>query len=355
MLTTSLKRSVFCAAALLLAGTAWSDESPAINTANATVNCDGSYSLTVTGSVTSPPQGATYIINYSITTSPSQSTVTGSFAVTLGQNGNFSQTVSGSLGGPFQAGSTLSGTVVLSSSTGAMASGPISFTYPVGCTPPPPPPPCVANTTNTSNFNGTPINGGTFIWFNANFKASGIPSNGTTIFFNNSTISFTANQGYTLAVPNAQITFSPSASCASTSFDTASNTWMTTIPISGSDEIFLTGLAFPVPSGFGKVQGNVVWSGTVDTNGSGISLSWKWGAAVYTTFTTDYNALGVKPAHTNTCLYNNSDHAGTPEGVDTGSGEPFKHFVIGGARGGGGSNFTGSCSGTVSVTPACIQ
>src|SRR5439155_361606 len=43
-------------------------------------------------------------------------------------------------------------------------------------------------------------------------------------------------------------------------------------------------------------------------------------------------------------LTSNSDHAGTPEA--------FKPYVIGGARGGGGSNYTGSLSGTVAVAPA---
>ncbi len=56
-------------------------------------------------------------------------------------------------------------------------------------------------------------------------------------------------------------------------------------------------------------------------------------------FGADYNSLGVKPVDDNKASQNkNSDHAGTPEN--------FKSFVIGGARGGGGSNFTGSYSGT---------
>jgi hypothetical protein len=206
---------------------------------------------------------------------------------------------------------------------------------------------------NISNFNGTPIKPGNFIWFNANFTASGIPSTGANIFFTASTITFTADQPYTVNVPNAQITFSPSA-CASTSFDTASNTWMTVVPLSGSDEIFLTGVAFPVPASFaqanGRVQGPVTWQGTFASDTAGISVAWKWGAAVYQVFGTDYNVLSVKPAHTNTCMYQNSDHAGTPEGVDPGSGRPFKDFVTGGARGGGGSNWTGSWSGTVGVS-----
>lgn len=207
---------------------------------------------------------------------------------------------------------------------------------------------------NISNFNGTPIQPGNFVWFNANFTASGIPSSGATISFNTSTITFTTDQPYTVNVPNAQITFDPNAVCASTTFDTGTNTWMTTVPLAGSDEIFLTGVPFLVPAGFGRVQGPVTWQGTFTSTTPGISVAWKWGAAVYKVFSTNYNMLGVKPAHTNTCLYQNSDHAGTPEGVDPGSGRPFKDFVTGGARGGGGSNWTGSWSGTAGVS-VCVN
>jgi hypothetical protein len=208
--------------------------------------------------------------------------------------------------------------------------------------------------TNISNFNGTPIQPGNFIWFNANFTASGIPSTGATILFQASAISFTADKPYNVTVPNAQITFDPNAVCASTTFDTGTQTWMTTVPLSGSDEIFLSGVAFPVPAGFSRVNGPVAWQGTFTSNTAGISVGWKWGAAVYKTFSLDYNLLGVKPTHTRTCLYNNSDHAGTPEGVDPGSGQPFKDFVVGGARGGGGSNWTGSWSGTAGVS-VCVN
>ena len=76
-----------------------------------------------------------------------------------------------------------------------------------------------------------------------------------------------------------------------------------------------------------------------------ISISWKWSAAVYTTDMSDYNADQVKPAHTNTCDHTGSDHAGTPMAK--------KGSVIGGARGGGGSNYTGSWSGTQTVKPNC--
>lgn len=207
-------------------------------------------------------------------------------------------------------------------------------------------PRCMAQTVNVSNFNATPINGGSFIWFNANFKAAGIPSTGAKVFFRNSTIQFAADQAYSLAVPNAQITFDPTVKCATTSYDPISNTFSTVVPVSGSDEIFLTGRAFAVPASFanvgGKVTGSVIWQGTLGSDTPGVSVSWKWGAAVYSTFSTDYNALQILPAHGNSCSAAGGDHAGTPEA--------FTQFVVGGARGGGGSNFTGSWSGTQDVS-----
>jgi hypothetical protein len=215
-----------------------------------------------------------------------------------------------------------------------------------------------APTAISSNFNGTPINGGNYIWFNANLAASGIPRTGAMITLTGSRISFTADRAYDLAVPNALITFSSNAACASTSFNAITNTWMATVPISGSDEIFLSGLAFPVPASFasagGRVSGPVAWKGTVASGTPGVSINWKWGAAVYTSFSTEYNNLAIKPTHSNSCLLRNSDHAGTPEGISP-TGMSFQRFVIGGARGGGGSNFTGGWSGTQKITPVAAQ
>ena len=58
-------------------------------------------------------------------------------------------------------------------------------------------------------------------------------------------------------------------------------------------------------------------------------LQWQWAAAFYTQFSTDLNAIGVKPIDGDkNNPYTNSDHAGSPENL--------KAFVSGGARGGGG-------------------
>ena len=201
-----------------------------------------------------------------------------------------------------------------------------------------------------SNFNGTSIAGGDYIWFGAVFKpTTNISKAATTnIYFQNQTISFTAGGvNYNLSVPNAQITFSPTASIATTVYNASTNTWVTTIPANQtlSGNAFLSGFAFKVPAG-GLAGGinPVTWSGTFTTDQSGLGLNWQWAAANYTAFNSNYSQLGIKPVDSNNLsIYLNSDHAGSPEN--------YESYVTGGARGGGGSNYTGSYSGTASDSP----
>jgi hypothetical protein len=204
-----------------------------------------------------------------------------------------------------------------------------------GCAPPPPT--CTGNAI-VSNFNGTAIPGGDYIWFNSVFKPTGVASGGGTVTLSNAHVTFSVGTtDYTVPVPDAVITFSPSAGSGSTSFN--GTEWVTTVPSSFSDNVFLSGVAFPVPaSGLAGGINPVTWTGDFTLN-SVSSISWQWAAAVYTTFSTDYNSLGVKPLHsTSLDSYNNGDQAGTPEN--------FKSDVTGGARGGGGANATGSYSPT---------
>ncbi|HTA67310.1 MAG TPA: hypothetical protein VK776_03505 [Bryobacteraceae bacterium] len=214
------------------------------------------------------------------------------------------------------------------------------------------PSPCLIS----SNFNGTPIAGGNYVWFNSAFSLPGFdPSQLTsplTITFNAVTITFTANgTPYTVNAPNASITYNPGATTATTTFTPGTpGQWTTTLPtthLAGSN--FLDAVEFLVPpGGLPGGIGPVTWQGTFSSTASTINVQWQWAAAVYTAFGTDYNTLGVKPVDDNHgSAYQNSDHAGTPEN--------FKQFVTGGARGGGGSNYTGSYSGTGSCptsTPA---
>ncbi len=199
----------------------------------------------------------------------------------------------------------------------------------------------------TSNFNGTPINAGDFIWFTSVVKVQGLGSDPATIGFTGS-ISFTVDgTPYMIPVPSAVINFSPSAIVATTMF--CNGQWVTTVPLSGlAGNVFLDGVALqaPYPAGFPGGIHNLTWQGMFFSLTPGLKIQWQWAAAVYASpiFGADYNALAVKPVDDNKAsAYKNSDHAGTPEN--------FRPYVVGGARGGGGSNYTGSYSGTAAASP----
>ena len=208
----------------------------------------------------------------------------------------------------------------------------------------------------SSNFNGTPISGGDYIWFNSVLKLTS-PTTISSPFTITVTGQTITSAHFSISVPKARITFDPSATKGSTTFDATTNTWITIVPApSGKpfgDNVFMSGVAYHVPNG-GLPGGinPVTW--TASFGGTGMAtLHWQWGAAVYTTLTSGgctftstsnncYNLLGVKPLHsTSLDSYKNGDQAGTPE--------KFAGDEIGGARGGGGSNATGSYSSTGSV------
>jgi hypothetical protein len=196
-----------------------------------------------------------------------------------------------------------------------------------------------------SNFNGTAIHPGSTVWFNSVFKASGLGSQGATLFISHGSV---LSSAFGAATPDAVITFSPTATSAATTFDAGSNTWFTTVPLGLGGNTFMGGFALPLPNGLAGGLNPVTWTADFATDTPGVSVNWQWAAAVYRSFSTDFSALGVKPVDSNSASqYHNSDHAGTPEN--------FKTFVTGGARGGGGSNFTGSYSATGHVTPEIVQ
>ncbi len=206
-----------------------------------------------------------------------------------------------------------------------------------------PPAPCTASDAIGSNFNGTDIDPGSTIWFNNIVKVEGRGGAAALVCFENVSISLNVDGTLlTVPAPDTYIAFDPTATLATTVFVPAVNAWFTTVPASYSGNVFLSGVALPVPNGLPGGISPVTWSGDFSTNLNGLSMKWKWAAAVYTSFPTDYNAIGVKPIDGSSMNpYPNSHHAGTPEN--------YGSFVVGGARGGGGSNFTGSYSGTSTV------
>ncbi len=204
-------------------------------------------------------------------------------------------------------------------------------------------------TSISSYFNSTPIPAGKWLWFNANLKMSMyydcVP---TIIYSTNNVITFSANGvPYTLNAPDAVITLDPNATCSTTTWNGALNRWEIVAPVTGTDEIFFTGLGFQVPVNFPGGIKPVSWTTTLSSNQPGVEFKWRWGAAVYGTDMSNYAGLGVKPTTKKSCAYNNTDKAGTPE--------TKKSFVMKGARGGGGTNYTGSWTSYKNVSLECAD
>jgi hypothetical protein len=204
----------------------------------------------------------------------------------------------------------------------------------------------------SSNFNGTAVSSGNYIWFSAVGKLAGsAPSTPFTIDLTGSQITFTSTDAshtpIVVSAPNAVITFGPSGTTASDSF--ASGSWDVTAAYNASGNVFLDGVAFKIPSGISITSANpVTWTADFSTNASSpFTLNWAWAAAAYSSSctamgsTSAYGSLDVQPA-------DNSIHAGTPNACGP---SITPNYLEPGARGGGGSNWTGSLSGTVAVTP----
>ena len=240
-------------------------------------------------------------------------------------------------------------------SSGNTASATCGITIPPG----PPPPVCGTGLQPiTYNLSENGQNASEIVWFNSHFKLQGpLPNSDFTVTVVNGTIQFGTS---TLTVPNAMITFSSTATCASTTFNTTTSTWQTTLPLSAAqqaDEIFAAGLAYVLPSSFPQNVQGVTWTADFTASVPSLQIQWQWGAANYLSNDTkgdvfpmtggvpDYNAMMVDPGHnvTSCAGYNNGDHAGTPENATV------KALVTGGGSGGGGSNWTGSWSSTQSL------
>ncbi|HEY5621571.1 MAG TPA: PEP-CTERM sorting domain-containing protein, partial [Pontiella sp.] len=187
-----------------------------------------------------------------------------------------------------------------------------------------------------SNFNGTSIPSPRYIWFNSHLTSVSGASEPFTLYISNQHVTFSKDgSAYDVAIPDAAIHFVAGAT-PSSSF--AANTWSTTVPDDNNDP-FMSGFGWQVPvSGLSGGINPVTWTADFSASVEGLSLNWQWSAAVYTTFTDDMSLVGATPV----------DGAGGFS--QSGSPANYSDYVVGGARGGGGSNFTGSNSGTGSVS-----
>ena len=181
------------------------------------------------------------------------------------------------------------------------------------------------------------------MWVHAQFKPIGI-STTTASRVRVTGVSFVLN-GISYPMPDGLVTFDPAApSVSTTMYEALKKRWSTTInPGFISDENFFVGTAIPVDisiTGGGKATIRF----TTQTDDPDMSFAWKWSAAAFTYWPSDWNAALIQPYHGNGPT--GSQHADTPDNRDV------QKSLIQGPRGGGGSNFTGGWSGTFRVA-AC--
>lgn len=202
---------------------------------------------------------------------------------------------------------------------------------------------CVINGAITSSFNSTSIPAGRYIWFSSVFDRGSLNGVTGTVTFNvtNSVITFTANSvQYTLNVPDSRIRYDAAVTSATTQF--INNIWETAIPRNYNGYVFMGGLRYQVPANLPGNITNVRWTTRISIDKTNVSLTWKWAAATYTNLAV-HSGLNIKPKNGNTQNpYNNNDNAGTPEN--------YKSFLVSGAKGTGGTNYTGSYSSTSNAT-----
>lgn len=182
------------------------------------------------------------------------------------------------------------------------------------------------------SWNGFKAPAGSVVWINAHLDAKNVPTNTiTTVDFTGVTLVVNATS---YALPNGQVIFNPAVSTAATVVN-ADGSWTTTVSPTFNNDIFFVGQAIPVDAnmenGGGGNTGSTL-SFTTNSSDSTLSFQWQWSAAVYTSWPGNA-AANIEPVHA-------QQQAGAPLNP------AVEADLIQGPRGGGGSNFTGSWSGT---------
>ena len=204
--------------------------------------------------------------------------------------------------------------------------------------------PVTVTSSISTKFNTTAIPAGRYIWFDPVAKVRGLGSSAVTVKMTNASITYGTT---TVPVPNATITFDPLATRSTSTFDTAQNRWLITVPADGAaaGNTAFGGIPIRALTAIAGGLTPVKWSATFTTVTPGINIDWKWGAAVYSSFNTNLAGLGLKPVDDKTTsAYLNTDLAGTPEA--------YKASVAAGALGTAGANYTGTFTTMSTAHPA---
>lgn len=213
-----------------------------------------------------------------------------------------------------------------------------------GVTPLKAPPVCTA-VSITAKFNGTAIAAGSWIWFSSVFH----PNNYVGRFhMADSHITFSeGSTNYDIKTPGSRISLHTKPGLH-LNWAAKNDIWWLMVPNNTSGNDFLNAVAWQVPAPGLAGNESVTWSAKFYSKGTQ-QILWQWAAAVYSqldNFPPNYNMIGAKPLDDNHYPPMNSDHAGTPENE--------KQYVIAGATGGGGGNYTGGYSSTLAFTPCAL-
>jgi hypothetical protein len=307
-----------------------------VKSAKATANCQG-YTLIMVAADLIP--GKTYVIDYTFTiTCNNGSPITVPGSKTFAATGT-TETVTASGAFPGLSGKcvvTGTATLVGHNTIPIIINGGTSATLSCTafvCTIPPSGTQISGGPVSWNHFNT--VGSTDVVWINAHTgKPSGIPTNvATTVQFTG--VTFVLN-GHTYPLPDGFLIFEPSAPATpTTSFDSTykpNGRWVTTLnPNNLFDEIFFDGQAVPVDSNI-TGGGSATISYTTKSTDNNLAFSWQWSAAAYTSWPGN-NQAEILPLH-------QSLHAGTPLNP------AVQQSLTQGPRGGGGSNYTGSWSGT---------
>jgi hypothetical protein len=194
-----------------------------------------------------------------------------------------------------------------------------------------------------TNFNGTPVSPGTYIWFSA---VANITYNGSyplTVRFINQNIT---SSKFNVIPANARLIITNAVTQATTVF--TGGEWVTTAPPNLSGNYFISGYAMPVSLAIPAYLNPVIWKGVWTTSSSCVSnIEWKWSAAAYSGLTANHTQIDVKPVDDNSAtIYNNSNLAGTPEN--------YAFNCIAGGLSTGGSDYVGIYSPKLNRIPCSV-
>ena len=204
-----------------------------------------------------------------------------------------------------------------------------------------------ADSIRFTNFNA--VSAGDTLWVTAYTTGhSGFPATGTVTL--NLSGTYTLFDGSTstvlnqYAIPNATVNFSSSTTTASALF--SGGAWIINLPLNVSGQALIDAFAITAPSGGFPTSDQQQLTLNMTSTTPGISINWQFGSAAYTSSCdfSDYNNVKVGVT---------GSTAGVPTANDNQTSQPVNGCSdVSGGSGGGGSNFTGSMSSTLTTKPS---